>query len=73
MPRAKNKKRWLNDEQTKQLAQTSGNIGLIFFGAIVVPSIIQGEISDPELFVEGLVLSLFFWYASIGLLRRFKK
>jgi hypothetical protein len=54
----------LSDAQPKLVSEMLSNIGLVFFGSLVVPIFAQAQVS-VGLMLVGLVLSLAFWAASV--------
>ena len=61
----------LSDAQLKFTAETFANIGLLFFGSMVVP-IFTETIIPPVIFITGLLLSLVFWFGGLFIINEVK-
>jgi len=57
----------LSDAQLKLVSEMLSNIGLVFFGSLVVPIFAHAQVS-VGLMLVGLVLSLAFWAASVDVM-----
>lgn len=59
----------LNETQIDRLSEILGNLSLVFFGAQVLPSLLNKEIPDLFQLVTGLILSILCLSGSMALLK----
>lgn len=61
----------LSDSQLRLIAETLSNVGLLFFGSMVVP-VFAGSDMLPEGLITGLLFSLVFWFTSLFIIKHTK-
>ncbi|OGK10442.1 hypothetical protein A2767_01130 [Candidatus Roizmanbacteria bacterium RIFCSPHIGHO2_01_FULL_35_10] len=62
----------LTNRQVQGIAEIFSNLGLLFFGSIIVPIFSDVEKLNLVLTVVGFLLTLFCWFVSIKLFRKVK-
>ena len=59
----------LSDTQLKFIAETSSNIGLLFFGSMVVPIFIGSNLTSENISI-GILFSSLFWFFGLFILNK---
>ena len=62
----------LVNRQIEGIAEIFSNLGLLFFGSIIIPLFTEGGKFNPILALVGFLLTLFCWFVTIVLLREIK-